>query len=93
MGGWVGPEGFYWEFAPSEAPAAEPSKWGTSYWLKKNGLRVQLLPQRGVVGASTGRAAARGLCASPSAVRGRKRQAQGGGEVRGGAERTQAQPS
>ena len=33
MGGWVGPEGFCWEFAPSEASAAEPSKWGTSYWL------------------------------------------------------------
>ena len=70
MGGWVGPEGFYWEFAPSEAPAAEPSKWGTSYWLKKNGLRVQLLLQRGVVGASTGGASARGLRASAGTMRG-----------------------
>ena len=33
MGGWVGPEGLCWEFAPSGAAAAEPSKWGTSYWL------------------------------------------------------------
>ena len=72
MGGWVRPEGFCWEFAPSGASAAEPSKWGTSYWLKKNGLRVQLLPQRGVVGASTGGASARGLCASASAMRGRR---------------------
>ena len=33
MGGWVGPEGNRWEFAPSGAAAAEPSIRGTSSWL------------------------------------------------------------
>ena len=52
MGGWVGPEGFCWEFAPSEASAAEPSKWGTSYWLPSapalcGGGKLTILRRRG----------------------------------------------
>ena len=42
MGGWVGPEGNRWEFAPSGTAAAEPSIRGTSSWLKKNDFGFNL---------------------------------------------------